>query len=111
MLNPASNATLTGTVKIWGWAWDNDGTVRTAQLLVDGNVVQTLAYGDTRPEQCATLPEVRACPNIGFWGDYDTRRITNGLHQIGVRLVDNSGNSTIIPKLTGFGQNVTVQNQ
>ncbi|MDZ4803016.1 MAG: M36 family metallopeptidase [Bryobacteraceae bacterium] len=110
VLNPAPNSTVSGTVKIWGWGWDPDGTIRSAQLTVDGRPVQTLSYGDPRPEQCAAMPDVKACPNIGFWGDFDTSTITNGLHQFGVRLTDNTSNVTEWPKLTAYGMNVTVAN-
>ncbi len=110
LLNPAPNSTVSGVVKIWGWAWDPDGSIRQASLIVDGRAVQTLSYGDPRPEQCAALPDVPACPGIGFWGDFDTSTLSNGLHQFGVRLTDNQGNVTEIPKLSAYGMNVTVRN-
>ena len=109
--SPAANQRLSGVVKIWGWAWDPDGTVRSAELLVDGFVYMALSYGDERPEQCASLRDVKACPNIGFWGDFDTRRLPNGLHLLGVRLRDDNGRTTVIPRLTGSGANVFVQNE
>ena len=111
LLNPGHNQRVSGTVKIWGWAWDPDGRVRSVELLVDGLTFMSLSYGDERAEQCQTLPDVEACPNIGFWGDFDTRRLSNGLHQLGVRITDNSGRTTIVPRQALFGMNVFVENR
>jgi hypothetical protein len=111
LLNPASNQRLSGTVKIWGWAWDPDGTVDRVDLLIDGFSVMRLNYGDERAEQCAAMPVApAACPNIGFWGDFDTGRFPNGLHSLGVRITDNQGRITIIPRLGNEGMNVYFEN-
>jgi hypothetical protein len=67
-----------------------------------------LAYGEERGEQCASLADVPACPDIGFSGDFDTSVLSNGLHQIGVMLVDNVGRSAVIPLPGRFGMNVFV---
>jgi hypothetical protein len=109
--SPVASSTVRGTIKVWGWAWDPDGTVRTARLLVDGITFATLEYGEERGEQCAALPDVPACPNIGFSGDFDTTRLSNGLHQLGVQLTDDSGRTTIIPALGRFGMNIFVDNR
>ena len=110
LLNPGANQRVSGTIKIWGWAWDPDGRVRSVELLADGFTFMALTYGEERAEQCATLPDVAACPNIGFWGDFDTRRLSNGLHQIGVRITDDAGRTTILPRAGLFGINVFVEN-
>jgi hypothetical protein len=109
--HPQPNQRISGIVNIWGWAWDPDGTVRAAELLVDGITYMTLGYGDERAAQCAALPGVAACPNIGFWGDFDTSRLSNGLHSLGVRLRDDKGRTTIIPRLGPNGINITVDNR
>jgi hypothetical protein len=111
LTSPAPNSTVQGTIKIWGWAWDPDGSIRTADLLVDGSVRMRLVYGEERAEQCAAMPQApSACPGIGFWGDFDTTVVPNGLHQIGVRLTDNSGRTTVIPEPGLHGVNVVVRN-
>ena len=101
--DPAPNSELSGTVKIWGWAWDPDGRVVSVTLLVDGIGYYAVNYGDERAAQCATLPDVKACPNIGFWYDFDTRVVPNGLHQLGVRITDDKGNSVVIPEADVVG--------
>jgi hypothetical protein len=108
LLSPGPNQRLSGVVNIWGWAWDPDGTIRSAELIVGNTIYMQLGYGDERAAQCASLPNVAACPNIGFWGDFDTRRLPNGLHLLSVRVRDDKGRTTIIPAPTGL--NVFVQN-
>jgi hypothetical protein len=110
VLNPAPNTKLKGIVKIWGWAWDPDGTIRQARLRIDGLTYMTLNYGEERAEQCTTLPDVKACPNIGFWGDFDTSLVSNGVHELGVVLVDDKGASAVIPRLSRGGMNVIFDN-
>jgi len=108
--SPVPNSTVRGTIKIWGWAWDPDGTIQTARLIIDGITFATLEYGEERAAQCAALTDVPACPNIGFSADFDTTRLSNGLHQLGVQLTDNLGRTSIIPALGRFGMNVFVDN-
>jgi len=53
---------------------------------------------------------VSSCPNIGFEGTFDTKLLRNGPHRLGVRLVDDTGQSTVIPAITSAGMNITVEN-
>jgi hypothetical protein len=110
LVSPAPGAQLAGTVKIWGWAYDLDGRVASAELVVDGSVYMRLEYGEERAEQCAGMAGVAACPNIGFWGDFDTTTLANGVHSMGVRIRDDKGRTRLIPGLIALGMNVTVQN-
>jgi hypothetical protein len=36
--------------------------------------------------------------------------LSNGLHQFGVALTDDQGNTTFIPRSSAYGMNVNVQN-
>ena len=96
---------------ISGHAWDPDGRIAPVFLLVDG--VQrgaAIRYGLPRPEACAALADVAACPNIGFEGTYDTRSLSNGAHRLGAILRDDAGRAVIIPGLTTAGMNIIVDN-
>jgi hypothetical protein len=110
LATPANGARVSGTVLFWGYAWDPDGKIQTAQFLVDGAVRATINYGDTRPEQCASLPDVAACPNIGFWHEFNTKTVLNGPHVIGIRLVDDRGRAVIIPQEAAGGRTIIVEN-
>ena len=108
--SPRPNERLRGTVRVSGYAYDPDGTVRSVTLLVNGLTLAAVPYGRPRPDACAQLPEAGACPNIGFEMDLDTRLLGNGLHALGIRVTDESGGSVVIPRLILNGMNVFVEN-
>jgi len=66
--------------------------------------------GQPRPEVCAALTGIAACPAIGFEGEFNTKTLSNGLHRIGVRFFDNNGASVVVPRTTNGGANVFVEN-
>jgi hypothetical protein len=55
---------------------------------VDGSSYTAIPYGTALPDVCAQLPDVAACPRIGFAVNFDTTRLSNGPHVLGV-FVDN----------------------
>jgi hypothetical protein len=107
-INP--NARLSGVVSVSGYAYSPVGRVTSVALLVDEFIVAVAQYGLPRPQDCANLPGVTACPNIGFNVNLDTRTLTNGPHVLGVRIVNDSGFSVIVPNQVANGINVTVDN-
>jgi hypothetical protein len=107
---PLSNASLTGTVHVSGYAYSIGRRIAAALLLVDGASYGAITYGLTRPEACAQLADVAACPQIGFAVDFNTQRLTNGPHILGVLLLNDRGDSMTIPSLVNGGINVFVTN-
>lgn len=107
---PVANATLRGTVTVRGWAYDPDGTVTSARLIVNGVVQATFRLVEPRPDICATLPNVRACPNIGFETTLDTTLLRNGLNSLYIQVFDNAAGSVNLPLTSGTGINVFVGN-
>ncbi|MBI3471036.1 MAG: M36 family metallopeptidase, partial [Candidatus Solibacter usitatus] len=110
LTTPVNNQRLSGTVRISGHAWTPGGRIDAVLLLVDGASFGLAQYGQPRPEACATLPDVAACPNIGFELDFDTRRVPNGPHTLSVFLIDDKGQTAEIPKVVYDGINVFVNN-
>ncbi len=108
--SPTNAQKVSGTITISGHGWDPDGRVRTVILLIDDVSRATLRYGLPRPEACASLSGVTACPNIGFEGTFDTKLLRNGPHRLGVALIDDSDQFTVIPAITPAGMNITVEN-
>jgi hypothetical protein len=53
---------------------------------VDGSSYTAIPYGTALPDVCAQLPDVAACPRIGFAVNFDTTRSSNGPHVLGVLL-------------------------
>jgi hypothetical protein len=101
---------LSGIISVSGYAYSPGGRVTSVVVLMDGLSVALAPYGQPRPDDCAKLPDVSACPNIGFSANFDTRPYVNGSHILGVRIVNDAGLSVIVPNLVGNGMNVTVDN-
>ena len=110
MTAPVNGARVSGTIRISGYGYDPDGRVAQVLLLVNGTNRATIRYGLPQPEVCAGLPNIAACPNIGFEAEFDTKAIPNGLHRIGVMLVDDRGAQVTVPRTTNAGVNVFVEN-
>ncbi|MCU1338501.1 MAG: hypothetical protein JWO19_4082 [Bryobacterales bacterium] len=110
LTSPLPNARLTGTVTVTGYGYSPGGLVTTVTLLVDGSAVRTASYGSPRTDVCASLPDVTACPNIGFTVPLDTTTLSNGPHVLGVRITNSRGLSVIVPALDSAGMNVVIDN-
>ncbi len=113
LTSPVNNAKISGTIRVAGLAYDSTGQSPTVDLLVDGEVRASVPYGTARVAECAQLPDVKACPNIGFDLDFDTRVLNNGPHALGVRVRGKGGKTTVLPGPSGglsSGLNVFVQN-
>jgi hypothetical protein len=108
--SPQPNDHLTGTIQISGYAYSQGRRIFSATLLVDGASYSAIPYGTPLPDACAQLPDVAACPRIGFALDFDTTRLSNGPHVLGVLLRNDRGDSVTIPRLDNGGINVFVDN-
>jgi len=104
------NDHLSGIVTVSGYAYSPGGQVTSVTILMDGQALANAAYGAPRPEDCAKLTNVAACPNIGFSGILDTRNLPNGPHVLGVLIRNDQGLSIITPRLDRNGMNVVVDN-
>jgi len=110
-VTPANGQRVSGTILIYGYAWDPDGKIGTVQFLIDGAVRATLPYGEARTTECTALPDVAECPNIGFSHQWNTNTVLNGPHIVGVRLIDDRGRAVIVPQNAGNGLTVIVENE
>jgi len=104
------NDRLSGTVTVSGYAYSPGGFITSVFVLLDGGAVALANYGDPRPDDCAKLTGVTACPNIGFSATFDTRTISNGPHVLGVFIRNDRGLSIITPQNDSNGMNVLVDN-
>jgi hypothetical protein len=108
--SPAQGQKVSGVLRVSGLAYSPGGAISRVTLYVDSYPVARLAYGSARSEACADLSGVKACPNIGFDGTFDTRRLSNGPHYINVRVEDDHSGSVLIPQTLVGGLDVTVEN-
>jgi subtilase family serine protease len=91
---PAAGKTVSGTITVSGWYLDGSG-VSSVQVLVDGTVNGTAAYGDARPDVEAAYPAYSNA-NSGFHYNLNTTSLSNGSHIIAVKETgDNGGTSSM----------------
>lgn len=84
-----------GSFPVVGWALDTDGVAR-VDVYVDGGILQSAIYGDTRPDVGNTFPDFPAAVFSGYIANVDTTRIINGVHLLEVRVTDRLGLSRLI---------------
>jgi uncharacterized repeat protein (TIGR01451 family) len=103
--SPANGATLTsGSATVSGWALDLSGglAINSVNVLLDGTLFGSAAYGTSRQDVCAVYPGRPECPNVGFTAalsppppDAPPHRLTQigpGTHVITVSATDAGGN-------------------
>lgn len=93
---PTSFDYVGGTILFRGWALDDEETIVSVQLVVDGNFVGTAQYGFPRPDVGDQYPFIINSDNSGWIFQFDTRKLTNGRHRVTARAVDASGDTTEI---------------
>ena len=108
--SPAAGATLSGTVTVSGYAYSPGRRIVSATVLVDGQSAAGARVGLPMPDVCAALPEADACPNIGFTAALNTVRFLNGPHILGIRAINDRGDSIVFPALVRNGMNVRIEN-
>lgn len=84
-----------GSFPIVGWALDADGVTR-VDVYMDGGILQSAMYGDTRPDVGNTFPDFPAAIFSGYIANIDTTRMQGGVHLLDVRATDRLGMSRSI---------------
>ena len=108
---PANGATVSGIIDVSGYLYTSSGRITNANVAVDNFLLyDNVTLNQPRPDVCATLTDVAACPNIGFTAKFDTRRLSNGPHTIQVYGMLNSGQSFLLPLIGNPVLNVIVKN-
>lgn len=77
-----------------GWAVDNNAAIQTIAISIDGVFYGNAAYGGSRPDVCAVLPDRPGCPNVGWNIIVDTTQIADGRHTLAVTGTTASGQSS-----------------
>jgi hypothetical protein len=111
LTTPKNNDKLSGTVTLSGYAYSPGHTILAAAVILDSAVViGTATVNQPAPDVCKGLTGVDACPNIGFTFNFDTTKVLNGLHILGVELLNDAGEFVIIPTAVNGGIDIFVQN-
>jgi Big-like domain-containing protein len=103
-----------GTIEVTGWALD-DRRVDHVDILVDGLLERQAVLGVYRPDVAAYYPDTLGALTAGFLLNLDATRLTNGVHTVTVKAVDDQGQQGLIgtrqiqvfvdsPNLPPFGE-------
>jgi hypothetical protein len=84
-----------GSFPVVGWALDTDGIGR-IDIYVDGGILQSAMYGDSRPDVANSFPDMPSANFSGFIANIDTTRIQDGVHLLEVRATDRLGMGKLI---------------
>jgi hypothetical protein len=94
--SPTNGDTLTGKVKVSGWAWSLS-PVTSIVVLLDGVQIATATAGLSRPDVREYFRD--APPDTGFEASLDTTRFFNGTHSLTVKGTNVNGAITILPTI------------
>ncbi|HJQ25953.1 MAG TPA: putative Ig domain-containing protein [Blastocatellia bacterium] len=92
---PDFRATLSTTATGSGWALDNVG-IATVEVLIDGTKAGEAIYGLSRPDIGAIWSSFPNAARSGYSFTLDTTKFSNGEHTLAIRLLDASGNATVV---------------
>ena len=105
--SPPAYARISGNLQVSGWAYNEDIGIASVELLIDGEIVKTLDYGNARDDvvsvQAVTTDPNR--PHLGFSGDLDSSRFDNGRHSLVVRILNKAGSQRLYGDREVFIQN------
>ncbi|HEX3681976.1 MAG TPA: hypothetical protein VHU83_05485 [Bryobacteraceae bacterium] len=101
---PNKNNVYSGTVAFGGWALDNDATIQTVSVSIDGVGHGNAVYGGSRPDVCVGFPGRPGCPDVGWNIVVDTTQLADGQHKIAVTGTATTGQSSTV------GTTFTVKN-
>jgi cysteine-rich repeat protein len=89
MNGPSPNQTASGSVNVWGWAFDPAG-IREIDVYLDGSFVAKAQYGIARYDVSNQYPMPNS-PNFGFQYTLGLTGLAGGNHTLYVKAVSNDG--------------------
>jgi hypothetical protein len=91
MDTPASNAILSRTYLLSGWAIDDNDSIASVAIAVDNLPQGFASYGGQRMDVCNAFPGRAGCPNVGWSSTLDTTQFQNGSHTLAVTVKSTHG--------------------
>ena len=83
---------MAGIAVLRGWAFSSAGrSIRTVQLLVDGNLLAVVPCCSPRSDVAAGFPNVPEALNSGFGITVNYGGLTTGVHTIAIKIEDSAG--------------------
>jgi hypothetical protein len=93
---PSKTDYLAGTVTFRGWALEDQSTVASVEVFIDGLFMGQAQYGFPRPDVGDFYPQVGNSDNSGWLFTMDTRKLDNTIHRLTVQVRDSGGRTAII---------------
>jgi hypothetical protein len=93
---PSIATPIFGTQTIQGWALDDNSSIQSVVVSIDGSVIGDAAYGLNRADVCLVYPGDRGCPNVGYTFSYNTTFISNGIHTLSITGITPLGQTSTI---------------
>jgi len=99
---PGEGSTVSGIVKIQGWAFKDDRGVSSIEILVNGHVAGTARYGIPRPDVRMTFHGSRdpRQPNVGFEFYWDSGKVKPGAVEMAIRVSTADGRKQVLNQRT-----------
>jgi hypothetical protein len=89
---PANGDVLSGIVTVYGWAL---GSIQEVRMFFDDDPVgEAVGYGGERPDVGDAFPGVENANRSGFATAANTRRLSNGVHTIQIKVTNTQGESS-----------------
>jgi uncharacterized protein (TIGR03437 family) len=88
---PGYNVIYRGTVPFSGWVTNNDSSITSVGIYVDGAYRGAANYGLNRPDVCAIYALSPNCPLVGWSYQFDTTSIADGTHILSIRATSANG--------------------
>ena len=95
---PRPGSSVSGTVRVAGWAFRDCSGVQGVEVLVDGESVGIARYGIPRPDVKQVFEESADphFPNVGFAYSWDSSRVVPGRHRLAIRVTIADGAKRIL---------------
>ncbi len=88
---PGDNGPFSGPVNFGGWAIDNNTSIASVAVSIDGVFLRNATYGAPRTDVCTVFPGRAGCPNVGWNVVVDTTTLANGNHTLDVTATASTG--------------------
>ena len=89
---PTKQDFVGGMVTFSGWAVEDQSTISSIEIIIDGVVMGQAQHNFPRPDVADFYPNLLGAQNSGWRFTMDTRKLGNSVHRLTVRTRDAAGN-------------------
>ncbi|MBV9611404.1 MAG: hypothetical protein JO091_02985, partial [Acidobacteriaceae bacterium] len=104
----AQSGPFAGIANIGGWALDDETSVMSVAVAVDGVSYGNASYGISRPDVCSAFPGRAGCPNVGWQFALDTTTLANGSHVLEIAAMSQGGQRTAVSAAFSVANSITL---